>query len=334
MIRGNKRERRKKNNPQIRGNKRERRKKNNPQIRGNKRERRKKNNPQIRGNKRERRKKNNPQIRGNKRERRKKNILLIRGNKRERRKKNNPQIRGNKRERRKKNNPQIRGNKRGLKKGKKVKRIIIIIMLIIAGEVKGEIREIGIQEIKFDVEKREIKYKIDKPCYVRIRIGIEKRGAILRNLIDWEYREKGEHKEKWDGKEETRRIRIDKKYPLEMTIRCVEVDDKEELEKKIEFEVEYKKEKKSKLKNIKVFGEEIEIKIKIKKEDERKLRKKKYEIMIYINNQFLKEEEEGINPITYKIKTKGIRGINMITVNILGYGGRVGIRSDQFIIER
>ncbi len=63
---------------------------------------------------------------------------------------------------------------------------------------------LGLQEsnLSYSQETGEIKYILPRAARVRIRIGIEGGGPLLRTLFNWQPREAGENSEKWDGCDE------------------------------------------------------------------------------------------------------------------------------------
>ena len=54
------------------------------------------------------------------------------------------------------------------------------------------------EDIRYDPEKKEIRYVLPKAGRVNVRLGI-KEGPLLSTLIDWPVREAGLHIEPWDG---------------------------------------------------------------------------------------------------------------------------------------
>lgn len=53
--------------------------------------------------------------------------------------------------------------------------------------------------IDWDPEAGHVRYRLEQAARVRIRIGLENNGPLLRTLLDWVPRSKGPHQETWDG---------------------------------------------------------------------------------------------------------------------------------------
>src|SRR5438132_3661435 len=61
-------------------------------------------------------------------------------------------------------------------------------------------REILATETHFNFETGEITYTLAEPALVRMRIGRDQGGALLRTLVDWEPRPVGINREMWNKK--------------------------------------------------------------------------------------------------------------------------------------
>lgn len=194
--------------------------------------------------------------------------------------------------------------------------------------------EIMATETSFDVKTGRIEYTLPEPALVRIRIGLRTR-AVLVNLIDWERREAGKNTEIWDKKDASGKIEYGQRDDFILIISCLPAD-KEELKN---YQSTIKGYRKSPEFAITFPGSEVKdgyaqikhmdpVRVTIKKEDQKWLTETKYELGLFINNAFLVEDEEGINPFTYRLNTKGLReGIHTITVNVVGYEGEIGTKS-------
>jgi len=61
----------------------------------------------------------------------------------------------------------------------------------------------------------------------------------------------------------------------------------------------------------------------------------RFEIIFFIDNVFLFEEEDGISPFTYRLDTKGLNeGEHILTVNIYGYEDHIAGKSKRIFIRR
>lgn len=199
-------------------------------------------------------------------------------------------------------------------------------------------QEIFALEPSFDGETGEISYTLPEPALVRIRIGLSRGRAVLINLIDWEQRDQGRHTEIWDFKDPSGKIDFGKRDDYMITISCIPVK-KEELEiyrasvrgyrHSPRFEISFPD---SRLKDgIPQFKDGDAVRVTLNHEDEKWLRETKYELGLFINHAFLMEEEEGINPFTYRLNAKGLgAGRHMVTINVISYTGEIGTQTVWF----
>lgn len=82
--------------------------------------------------------------------------------------------------------------------------------------------------------------------------------------------------------------------------------------------------------------EELITEVKLHPLDELYLDQERYEISFFINNEFIAEEEQGFVPFTWRWSPKrlGLKpGKHVLTVNVSGYSGQVGVRNIAFILE-
>lgn len=56
-------------------------------------------------------------------------------------------------------------------------------------------------ELKWDPESLRLRYALPHAARIRVRIGLDGGGPLLRTLIDWVPRLSGEHEEVWDGQD-------------------------------------------------------------------------------------------------------------------------------------
>jgi len=81
--------------------------------------------------------------------------------------------------------------------------------------------------------------------------------------------------------------------------------------------------------------EEFITEVKLHPLDEMYLDQERYEISFFINNEFIAEEEQGFVPFTWRWSPgrQGIKpGKHVLTVNISGYAGQVGVRNIPFTL--
>lgn len=197
--------------------------------------------------------------------------------------------------------------------------------------------EILATNLSFDAESGRIEYTLPEPALVRIRIGLRAGKSVLINLMDWEKRDAGTHVEVWDKKDASGKVDFGTRKDFLLNLSCIPVNP-EDLKiykssvkgyrKSPEFTVTFPgSETKNGLPEIKNMDP---IRVTISQEDRKWLTETKYELGLFVNNAFLIEDEEGVNPFTYHFNTKGLRaGIHSITVNVVGYEGEIGTKSVQ-----
>lgn len=98
------------------------------------------------------------------------------------------------------------------------------------------------------------------------------------------------------------------------------------------FEGNYKKSDKG----IPIFknSQPIKVKVDVPKEDLKYIEKIRYEVSFFIDHAFVSEEEQGYIPITWAWRPNGLeKGKHIMSVNISGFKGQVGVKSVQFLIE-
>ena len=68
-------------------------------------------------------------------------------------------------------------------------------------------------------------------------------------------------------------------------------------------------------------------------EDRWAMQQSLYEVAFFVDNQFLSEEEQGYVPLTWRWNPAGLKpGIHLVTVNVSGFNGQVGVKSLQIAI--
>ncbi len=84
-----------------------------------------------------------------------------------------------------------------------------------------------------------------------------------------------------------------------------------------------------------IKGDVVPIRVVLDEEDKLDLINSRFEIIFFIDNVFVFEEEEGTSPFTYKFDAKGLNeGEHIITVNIYGYDDHISSRSKRIFIQR
>jgi len=79
----------------------------------------------------------------------------------------------------------------------------------------------------------------------------------------------------------------------------------------------------------------VALKVDMLDEDRWAMQQSLYEVAFFVDNQFLSEEEQGYVPLTWRWNPAGLKpGIHLVTVNVSGFNGQVGVKSLQIEIEK
>lgn len=195
-------------------------------------------------------------------------------------------------------------------------------------------REILATETSYDLSTGEIKYTLPEPAMVRIRIGIQNGGPLLRHLVDWEFQKAGPHTETWDKKDESGQVDFSQYKDLLIVLSCVSpnIDPQERrlgairgLRKSPKFKIIFPESSQQTAEGAAILQGKTPVRIIVDKKDNEWLSETKYELGMYIDHAYFMEDEEGSNPFTYRFDTTTLNdGIHTITVNITSYQGEIG----------
>ncbi|MEW5250940.1 FlgD immunoglobulin-like domain containing protein [Microbulbifer sp. 2201CG32-9] len=79
----------------------------------------------------------------------------------------------------------------------------------------------------------------------------------------------------------------------------------------------------------------IALRVDMHKEDRWAMQQSLYEVAFFVDYEFLSEEEQGYMPLTWRWNPVGLKpGIHMVTVNVSGFNGQVGVKSLQIAISK
>ncbi len=203
--------------------------------------------------------------------------------------------------------------------------------------------EIVPTDVSFDSQTGEIKYSLPEDALVRLRIGIAKGGPLLRNLLDWEPRKAGSHTEQWDFTDSSGLVSFGKRPDYMLIIACLPTDENKRqsydspirgYRKVPRFEVEFPD---ADMDNgmAQISGNtDVPVRIMIDARDIKWLNESQFEIGMYLDNTFLMEDEQGVNPFNYELNAKGLsKGRHTLTVNVVGYEGEIGTVSIPFFVK-
>lgn len=195
-------------------------------------------------------------------------------------------------------------------------------------------REIYATNISFDIETGKIAYTLPEAALVRIRIGIAEGGPLLRNLLDWQERGPGEHVEVWDGKDSTGQLDLGNRKDLMMVLMCIPKDSQEPrpvfngFKKSPQFYISFPDSTSRDDHGIPIVSGVTLVRIRLDEKDKTWLAEARYELKMFIDQVFFIEDEEGMNPFTYKLDTKMLNnGVHTITINLAVYDGEIGVEN-------
>lgn len=197
-------------------------------------------------------------------------------------------------------------------------------------------REILAANLSFNVETGEIKYTLPEPALVRLRVGIKDGGPLVRTLVDWEKRKEGPQTEVWDKKDESGKAFFGPRQDYMIVLACLPLKAKkmnfksstiEGFRKSPQVLMSFPTAREKTEEGVVVIKGVVPVRVTIPEAD-RWILATKYEAGLYIDSVFLMEDEEGTNPFTYQLNTKGFNdGVHILTANIMGYDGEIGTKS-------
>lgn len=200
--------------------------------------------------------------------------------------------------------------------------------------------EVLAANMSFDLDKGEIHYTLPERAFVRVRLGVRDGGAMIRNLVDWELREAGEHVERWDGTQDNGEEVFTRRGDLMAVISALRplkdnhLPDHSSsvggLRKSPEFTLSFPEVKDTNSEGNALIRGVATLRVLIQPEDVKWLTESKFEMGMFIDGIFLAEDEEGSNPYNYRLNTGRLNnGLHTITVNVTAYTGEIGSKSLQ-----
>lgn len=201
--------------------------------------------------------------------------------------------------------------------------------------------EIFVPNVSFNAATGEISYALDQPALVRIRIGLQNNGPLLVNFVDWEYRDKGGHKEFWQGRVPGSFHRYLGRKDLMITFLALAAS--KDLNSNRILPVKRKAPQLSILfpdsqekddAGHPIVSGAVSVRIVLEDEDASWLTNTGHETILYIDHQFLIEEERGVNPFTYFLETKNFHdGLHTVTATVSSFTGEAGSVSATVMVD-
>lgn len=205
-------------------------------------------------------------------------------------------------------------------------------------------REVIATNISYDPKTGVMKYTLPEASWVRIRVGLNERGALLCPLIDWERREAGEHKEMWNFKDTSGKIDFKDYQNIIIVIACIAVDETKPVtvpstikgfRHSPRFDITFPGSVEKNSEGYPILRDVVPVRVTINPEDHQWLLASRFELIGYIDFAFMVEDEEGNNPYNFMFNTKGLNeGEHILTVNVAGFDGEIGTSSVRVVVKK
>jgi hypothetical protein len=218
-----------------------------------------------------------------------------------------------------------------------------------------------------NVEGLKLYYNIPCACLVMIRVGIMEKGLLYKTIVNWEPRPAGPNVENWDGYDNSGLINVvnklnaiysfrayslpenviivkngnlvEKNYPLQRRLSvakgsCIHaLHDRGECIDPAVFvsvpEASFDKD------GVPCFNEDMIITVDMSKDVVRLMEAYRFEIMIFIDNEFYHEEETGYMPFRFNVKTSEFpEGKHILTVVVVSSHDHASSNSFYFYVDK
>jgi hypothetical protein len=219
-----------------------------------------------------------------------------------------------------------------------------------------------------------VAYSLPETGLVRIRIGLEGHGPLMRTLVDWVPRMRGQQLEVWDGLDQSGVIRLADHPRLAVQLDAVSLPKNtivvgraspnvvsiEDLPESIAQRPaltrryrmhDYLRQAMQERRDISaafalpedrrddngrpVLRGKVPVRLSLAEEDQRRLANERFEAVFFIDGLFAFEVESGYFPITWRWDTEGVdEGVHYVTANLRGYEGHFAIATVEVQVER
>lgn len=198
-------------------------------------------------------------------------------------------------------------------------------------------REVLATDFAYNATTGEISYTLPEGANIRIRMGLNQKGPLLRTLLDWEPREAGKHVEKWDFKDETGSVDFSDYKNIAVYLACIAQDQSKPFtipstvkgyHKSPRLEITFPQNSNSSIDGQPILNGVVPVRVTLNPEDHKWLIETRFELVAFVDGIFLAEDEEGNVPYNFTFNTKGLsEGTHLITVNVAGFQGEVGTKN-------
>ncbi len=196
------------------------------------------------------------------------------------------------------------------------------------------------QDLSFDAATGEIRFTLPQPARVRARIGVRDGGPWLRTLLDWEPRAAGKHVEVWDGRDRTGTVDFGQRRDLKLALVCLPerpggavLEPVRGRRKALRLTITFPGATETDGEGVAVLRGAAPVRVTLAAEDHSWLKGMGFEVGLYVDTEFLMEQEEGTSPFDYLLDTASLpAGPHSMTANVIGFEGEVGTESVRFLV--
>jgi len=185
----------------------------------------------------------------------------------------------------------------------------------------------GPTDLHHDESAGVIRYELSAPAHIRLRVGLQD-GALMATLLDWELREAGAHEEPWSGYDPAGFFRLSRHPQMHIAIETL-AGSKHAAHPRAECHepgVRLSTPGVEPAASLVVTGETLPVRVELAPADEKRLIATRFEIMLYLDGQFIHEEEDAMTPLNYAVPLAGVApGTHLVTVNVQDYEGHIGV---------
>lgn len=235
-------------------------------------------------------------------------------------------------------------------------------------------QRIEARDVRFDPEAGLIRYYLDKPARVNLRLGLED-GPYLRTLVDWVPRPAGEHAEQWDGRDASGVLDLTGNPALKPIVAAYTLPDntlfvgapprtiqfvaekdtlalregkmvaRKQIANSAQQPLDTRGDVRATLVPVGDFKQDEEgrwivsgvvpFRVDVADADRQRVIQRRFEAVYYVDGVFTYENELGYLPMTWKWDTgKFNPGEHFVTLNIRGYEGNFGAATVKVLVER
>lgn len=229
---------------------------------------------------------------------------------------------------------------------------------------------VPVEAVEWDPKKGEIVYRLPEPARVRIRVGLEDRGPLLRTVVDWVARPAGPHAEAWDGWDSSHVLDL-RTHPALLVraeavsfpknvilvgppagdVRLIEDLPDLQVRRTSTFGPPYGSPHQAmgrqhdfplQLSHVQASAETqatptvqgpVAVRLDVAEENLAPLVRERFEVMVFVDGVFVFENEGGFLPVTWTWDPSDAGpGPHYITANVLGYEGQYGMATLKVLL--